>query len=210
MQSHEDVVNYMTPLGLAHQMGADHHYGPAPWDDNLPRADWNPIYYNRADSIGLGFDRTRSGSDGIDQYFPPAAEMFESLNTCPDKFLLWFHHVPWSYTMRSGKTLWEELCGHYYAGADSMRATQAEWNGLKGKIDPEEFHHVQMLLGMQVKEAVWWRNACVLYFQTFSHRPIPAGFEKPDHTLQYYKDLEFPYAPGIIKTVPPPMRMPKK
>ena len=202
MQSRENIVNYMTPLGLAHQMGWDHHYGPAPWDSHRGRPEWTPVYYNRADSTGIGFDRTGTGSDAVNQYHKPVADEFASLKTCPDKFLLWFHHVNWNYKMRSGRTLWNELCYHYYEGVDSARSIQKTWNTLKGKIDEEEFNHVRMLLKIQVNEAVWWRNACVLYFQTFSKQLIPAGYEKPDKTLEYYKSLYFPYAPGILKTQP--------
>ncbi len=202
MQSREDVVNYMTPLGLAHQMGWDSHYGPAPWDSHRGRPEWTPVYYNRADSTGIGFDRTKTGSDAVAQYHKPVADEFASLKTCPDKFLLWFHHLPWNYKMKSGRTLWNELCYHYYEGVDSIRSIQKTWNLLKGKIDGEEFNAVRMLLNIQVKEAVWWRNACVLYFQTCSHLPIPAGYEKPDKTLAYYESLYFPYAPGILKAPP--------
>ena len=202
MQSREDVVNYMTPLGLAHQMGWDHHYGPAPWDSHRGRPEWTPVYYNRADSTGIGFDRTSTGSDAVSQYHKPVADEFASLKTCPDKFLLWFHHLPWNYKMRSGRTLWNELCYHYYEGVDSARSMQKTWSSLKDKIDDEEFNAVRMLLKIQVDEAVWWRNACVLYFQTCSKQPIPEGYEEPDKTLKYYESLYFPYAPGILKAQP--------
>ena len=202
MQSREDVVNYMTPLGLAHQMGWDSHYGPAPWDSHRGRPEWTPVYYNRADSTGIGFDRTQTGSDAVAQYHKPVADEFASLKTCPDKFLLWFHHLPWNYKMKSGRTLWNDLCYHYYEGVDSIRSIQKTWNSLKGKINNVEFNAVRMLLKIQVKEAVWWRNACVLYFQTCSHLRIPAGYEKPDKTLAYYESLYFPYAPGILKAPP--------
>ena len=197
MASRENCVNYMTPLGLHHLMGWDHHYGPGPWIKDKERADWTPVYYHKADTNGIGFDRTASGSNATAQYYPPVEKFFSSLSTCPDEFLLWFHHLPWNYKMRSGKTLWEEICLHYYAGVEGVHKMQALWNSLSGKIDKEEFTHVKSLLSIQEKEAVWWRNACVLYFQTFSHRPIPAGLEKPDKTLEYYMSLEFPYAPGI-------------
>lgn len=197
MESHENAVNYMTPLGLHHIMGWNHHYGPAPWIKDKHRADWTSVYYHKADSAGVGFNRTKTGSDAVSQYFLPVAEQFSSLEKIPEKFLLWFHHLPWSYKMKSGKTLWEELCYHYYQGVDSVRLMRKIWNSLEGKIDKERFSHVQMLLGIQEKEAVWWRNACVLYFQTFSRMPIPVELEKPEKSLEYYKSLEFPYAPGI-------------
>jgi alpha-glucuronidase len=196
LSSHEALVNYMTPLGLHHIMGTGHHYGPAPWVNDAGRADWNPVYYHRADSIGIGFNRTATGSNALAQYAPEVRRQFENISTCPEEYLLWFHHVPWSYKMQSGNTLWEELCYRYSAGVDSVRNIQKEWNDLKGLVDEERFRHVQMLLNIQVKEALWWRNACLLYFQTFSKMPIPKGLEKPDQTLDYYKSLKFPYAPG--------------
>jgi alpha-glucuronidase len=206
MASRENAVNYMTPLGLHHIMGWSHHYGPAPWIKDKNRDDWTSVYYHRADSSGVGFNRTETGSDAVSQYYPPVAEKFSSLKTCPDEYLLWFHHLSWDYKMlsktksrnagRSGNTLWEELCYHYYDGVEGVREMQKIWDTLEGKIDDERFQHVKMLLGIQEKEAVWWRNACVLYFQTFSKKPIPEGLEKPDKTLEYYESLSFPYAPG--------------
>lgn len=196
LASREAVVNYMTPLGLHHIMGYGHHYGPAPWYDKAPRADWNPVYFHRADSIGIGFDRTENGSDALAQYQPEVRKLFANITTCPEQYLLWFHHVPWSYTLQSGRNLWEEMCFKYNEGVDTVRWMQQAWNGLKGQVDDERFRHVQMLLGMQEKEAVWWRNACLLYFQTFSKMPVPGIYEKPDHNLDYYESLIFRYAPG--------------
>ena len=196
LMSRETMVNYMTPLGLHHIMGTGHHYGPAPWVDNAGRADWNPVYYHKADSIGIGFDRTVTGSNAISQYAEEVRKQWEDVKTCDEKYLLWFHHVSWNYKMKSGRTLWDELCYKYYSGVDSVRWMQHTWNGLKKYIDEERFEQVKMLLAIQEKEAVWWRNACLLYFQTFSKMPIPANYEKPDHDLQYYKALKFPYAPG--------------
>ncbi|AEV97133.1 alpha-glucuronidase [Niastella koreensis] len=195
LASREIMVNYMTPLGLHHIMGYGHHYGPAPWYNKAPRADWNPVYFHKADSIGIGFNRTATGSNALAQYQPAVRQQFEELATCPEAFLLWFHHVPWDYKMHSGKTLWETLCDKYYSGVDSVRWIQRSWNGMKNYIDAERFSEVKQLLAIQEQEAVWWRNACLLYFQTFSNKPIPARYEKPDHTLAYYEGLEFPYAP---------------
>ena len=197
MNSREITVNYMTPLGLHHIMGWSHHYGPAPWIKDKNRADWTSVYYHRADSNGIGFNRTSTGSNAVSQYFPPVAEKFSSLQTCPDEYLLWFHHLPWDYKVESGNTLWEELCYHYYNGVESVKKMQTTWNSLEDKIDKEVFNHVKMLLTRQEKEAVWWRNACVLYFQTFSKQPIPEELEMPDKSLEYYESLNFPYAPGI-------------
>jgi alpha-glucuronidase len=197
LTSRETLVDYMTPLGLHHIMGTSHHYGPAPWVDNAGRADWNPVYYHKADSVGIGFDRTATGSNALSQYNPEVQKQWNDINTCDEKYVLWFHHVPWNFKIRTGRTLWDELCYKYNTGVDSVRWMQAAWNGLSTYIDQERFEHVRMLLGIQEKEAVWWRNACLLYFQTFSKMPVPANYEKPDHDLEYYKSLKFPLAPGI-------------
>jgi len=196
LSSRETLVNYMTPLGLHHLMGTGHHYGPAPWVNNLARADWNPVYYHKADSIGIGFNRTRTGSNALEQYAPEFSDKIQNPSTCPDELLLWFHHLPWNYKMKSGLTLWNELCKHYYAGADSVRSMEKAWSSIASKIDKERFEQVAMLLQIQEEEAVWWRNACLLYFQTFSKMPLPEGYEKSDKPLDYYKQLKFPYAPG--------------
>jgi len=196
LMSREALVNYMTPLGLHHIMGTGHHYGPAPWVSNAGRADWNPVYYHRADSAGIGFDRTATGSNALIQYKTEVSNQWNDVNTCDEKYLLWFHHVPWNYKMRSGRNFWDELCFKYYSGVDSVKWMQQQWNSLKNFIDEERFQQVKMFLAIQEKEAVWWRNACLLYFQTFSRMPIPAIYEKPDHTLEYYKSLKFPYAPA--------------
>ncbi|WP_207494779.1 alpha-glucuronidase family glycosyl hydrolase [Aridibaculum aurantiacum] len=196
MGSYEAMVNYMTPLGLHHIMGTGHHYGPAPWVDNVGRDDWNPIYYHKADEKGIGFDRTATGSNALAQYAPELQKLYGNINTCPDEYLLWFHKVSWDHKMKSGRTLWEELVHRYYSGVDSVRSMQKTWAGLKPYVDKERYDHVNMLLAVQEQEAVWWRNACLLYFQTFSKKPIPAKYEQPDKTLEYYKNLKFPYAPG--------------
>jgi alpha-glucuronidase len=196
MISREAAVNYMTPLGLHHQMAWHHHYGPGPWVANKQRADWTSVYYNRADKTGIGFDRTDNGSDAVSQYFKPVCDQFNTLQTCPEEYLLWFHHVPWDYKMKSGKTLWEELCGRYYLGVEQVRQMQKNWNSLEGKIDDDRFRHVQSLLKIQLRDAIEWRNACVLYFQTFAGMPVPAGFEKPERTLEYYMKVDRKYLPG--------------
>ena len=196
LASRQIMVNYMTPLGLHHIMGTGHHYGPAPWVSNAGRADWNPVYYHRADSTGIGFDRTVKGSNALSQYATPAADQWKDENTCPDNYLLWFHHVAWNHKMKSGRTLWDELCYKYYSGVDSVRWMQRNWDKLKGLVDNERFQQTKMFLAIQEKDAVWWRNACLLYFQAFSKMPIPTNYEKPDHTLEYYKGLRFQYSPG--------------
>jgi alpha-glucuronidase len=197
LESREIAVNYMTPLGLHHIMGWSHHYGPGPWIRNKPRADWTSVYYHQADSLGVGFDRTPSGSNAIEQYAPEVRQHYGSIDTCPEEYLLWFHHVRWDRKMKSGMTLWDEMCHRYYAGADSVASMQRSWEKLKGVVDDDRFIQVRQLLEIQHKEAVWWRNACVLYFQTFSGMKIPEGLEKPEKSLEYYEQMEFPFAPGI-------------
>jgi len=196
MMSREAMVNYMTPLGLHHIMNNGHHYGPAPWSNTLRRPDWNPVYYHRADTAGIGFDRTATGTNALAQYAPEVRKEFENINTCDEKYLLWFHHVSWTFKMKSGHTFWEELCIKYQEGVDSVRIMQQLWKNLSGKIDEERYSQVGMLLAVQEKEAEWWKDACLTYFQTFSNMPVPGSVEKPKHALSYYQSLIFPYAPG--------------
>jgi alpha-glucuronidase len=196
LASREAVVNYSMPLGLHHIMAYDHHYGPGPWVDNGARPDWNPVYYHHADAQGLGFDRTATGSNALGQYAPEVARRWGNLATCPDDLLLWFHHVPWDYRMRSGRTMWDELCLHYQQGVESVRAWRRSWDALAGLIDQERFLHVRALLRRQEHDACEWRDACLLYFQTFSKRPLPPGVEAPKHTLDYYKAVQLHYVPG--------------
>lgn len=196
LRSREIMVDYMNPLGLHHIMGTGHHYGPAPWVSNLNRPEWNPVYYHKADSIGIGFNRTMSGSKAIAQYFPEVRKQWEDIAKCDEKYLLWFHHAAWTHKMKSDRSLWNELVYKYYKGADSVKWMIREWNKQQSKVDEERFKAVSMLLNVQLEEAIWWRNACLLYFQTFSKQPIPSNYEQPDKTLDYYKSLRFRYAPG--------------
>lgn len=197
MQSRETMVNYMTPLGLHHLMGWDHHYGPGPWIKDKMREDWTSVYYHKADAYGVGFDRTASGSDALSQYAPDVRKEFENPSTCPDEYLLWFHHLPWDFQMKSGKTLWDELCLHYYAGVDQVLNMQAVWAAQQGKVTPSVFQEVTDLLEIQCKEATLWRDACVLYFQQFSGKSIPEGLIPPEHPLEYYENLHYHFVPGI-------------
>lgn len=189
-QSRETVVNYRNPLGLNHIMNFATHYGPGPWYKD---PHWDAKDYHKADETGIGVDRTSKGSNVINQYAKPLAEILENLNTCPQKDLLWFHHLPWDYKMPSGKILWDELVAYYYKGVDEVRGMRKLWDSMEGKIDAERFNHVKQLLKVQEDEAIWWRDGCVLYFQTFSKRPIPSQHEHPKHTLEYYKRIPFPY-----------------
>ncbi|MDP4224229.1 MAG: alpha-glucuronidase family glycosyl hydrolase [Bacteroidota bacterium] len=196
LSSREATVNYMTPLGLHHIMYYGHHYGPGPWV-NTGRKDWTSVYYHRADSIGLGFDRSTTGSNAVSQYFPAVREIFNNIESCPENLFLWFHHVPWDYKMRSGRTLWEELCRKYDDGIRSVRRFRSDWDSLRDEIDPERFEKVKTLLAMQERDARIWRDGCLLYFQTFSKKPFPAGFEKPEHKLDYYMNYKYTDIPGI-------------
>lgn len=196
LASREMPVQYMTPLGLHHLMARGHHYGPGPWVAGGPRADWTSVYYHRADSIGVGFDRTATGSNAVAQYFPPVARRFASRDSVPENLLLWFHRVRWDETLASGRTLWDELLYTYHSGVEAVRGMQRTWDSLEGLIDEERFEQVRAFLAIQEKEARWWRDASVLYFQTFSGMPLPAGYEEPAHTLEYYRSIRNRYAPG--------------
>lgn len=187
LESHEAVVDYMTPLGLHHIMWGGHHYGPAPWWDKEGRADWNPVYYHKADERGLGFDRTKTGSDSVSQYHTPVRNQFSNLATCPEKFLLWFHHVSWDHQMRSGRTMWDELALHYQRGVDWTKAARKKWQALSGAIDAERHAAIAKKLAIQERDAMYWRDAVLLYFQTYSKRPLPKGVEKAPKSLEEYK-----------------------
>ncbi|MBN1996847.1 alpha-glucuronidase [candidate division KSB1 bacterium] len=170
--SWEACVNYMTPLGLHHIMQVGFHYGPQPDWSGGRRKDWTSVYYHRADEKGLGFDRTSTGSYATAQYFSPLSEQFENMETCPEKYLLWFFHVPWEYKMKSGYSLWEELCLHYYTGTQYVDSMIEQWNGLEGKLDPNLYNHVKEKLLRQQTDAKIWRDTCLKYFQTFSGMDI--------------------------------------
>ena len=172
MGSREACVNYMTPLGLHHIMQAGFHYGPQPGYARSSRLDWTSVYYHRADSTGLGFDRSSSQSDATSQYFQPWRERFGHIETCPERYLLWFHHVPWDHKMESGRTLWEELCCRYHAGVNYVRSMRQKWAALEGDIDRDIHSHVQEKLATQEKDATIWRDTCLGYFQKFSKMPV--------------------------------------
>ncbi len=196
MRSREAAVDYMTPLGLAHLMGTGHHYGPAPWVSDLSRPEWNPVYYHNANREGIGFDRTGQGSNAVAQYAAPLKNLFSSLDTVPDVYLLWFHRVPWNYVMRSGDTLWQELVEHYDNGVAEVMAMQSIWASLKPFVDQERFDKTARFLAIQLREATWWRDACLAYFIRQSGLELPPGVRPPAETLEYYRSLEFPHAPG--------------
>ncbi|WP_221032710.1 alpha-glucuronidase family glycosyl hydrolase [Actomonas aquatica] len=195
MGSRETVVNYSMPLGLHHIMERGHHYGPGPWVTG-GRADWTSPYYHQADEVGLGANRIASGTNAIEQYAPELQEQWGQLANVPDELLLWFHHVPWDYEMRSGRTLWNELALRYQQGVDEVRAMRATWADLRGGIDEERWDAVRQRLALQEKDAIEWRDACLLYFQQFSQRPLPEGVEAPAYDLQHYIDVDRRFFPG--------------
>lgn len=206
MTSREAVVNYMTPLGLAHQMASAHHYGPGPWVANLQRPEWNPVYYSKADANGIGFDRTATGTDAISQYAPEVQAQFGDPHTFDEKYLLWFHHEPWDYRVSSGETLWDSLVEHYDLGVAQVAGMQQTWEHMKPYVDAERFRQVAAFLAIQHREAQWWRDASIAYFQSLSKRPLPAGHAEPPHDLAYYESLQFLYAPG--QSIEPSMNNP--
>lgn len=208
MTSREAAVNYMTPLGLHHLMARGHHHGPGPWVDGGPRADWTSVYYHRADRDGIGFDRTARGSNAVAQYASEVAARYGDLAQVPEPLLLWFHHVPWDHRMASGRPLWDELVGRYSQGVRQVQAMQHTWAALapveRGSaplpampgVDAQRHAHIAAFLCIQLREAQWWRDASVAYFQSVSGRPLPAGETAPPHPLAYYQALQFPSAPG--------------
>ncbi len=196
MASHQAVVDYMTPLGLHHLMGRGHHYGPMPWDAGGPRADWTPVYYHRADAGGIGFDRSSTGSNAVAQYAPPVREVFDDLARITDGYLLWFHHVPWRHPMPSGRTLWEELAHRYQRGVDAVADLRAAWAGLAPHIDAQRHAQTATFLAIQQREAQWWRDASMAYWQSLNGLPWPEGFAPPPQPLAHYQQLDFPEAPG--------------
>jgi alpha-glucuronidase len=196
MRSHEALVSYMTPLGLHHIMDTGHHHGPGPWVSDLARPEWNPTYYHRADRGGIGFDRTSSGSNAVSQYAPALAKILANPRTTPEKWLLWFHHLPWDYRMPSGRTLWHEIVHRYDQGVAAAKDLRRRWKKLEGDIDARRFSEVSDLLEVQVAEAQWWRDACVAYFSSVSGLPLPPRTQAPPLALSEYQARKFPFAPG--------------
>ena len=184
MDSREACVNYMMPLGLHHIFAGNHHYGPEPWySPRGVRADWTPPYYHKADGIGLGFDRTLQGSANVKQYTEELCRLYNDINTCPENLLTWFHHVPWDHRMKSGRTFWDELCHKYDDGVREARHFLVVWDAMQSYVDSQRFDEIQRKLRIQARDSEWWRDACLLYFQTFAHRPIPQDMEHPVHNL---------------------------
>jgi len=186
LDSREAVVNYMMPLGLHHQFSNYEHYGPGPWyAPRGVRVDWTPPYYHKADSLGIGFDRSSKGSNAVSQYHEPLSSQLDNVQTCPENLLLWFHHVSWDYRMKSGRTLWNELCYKYDSGLQDARRFQKVWDKIQPYVDAERFTEVQRKLRRQMRDAQVFKDGCLLYYQTFSKRPIPYELERPIYNLDY-------------------------
>ena len=166
--SWEACINYMTPLGLHHIMKEGHHYGPDPAFNAAKRPDWKSVYYHRADLKGIGFDRSGTGSNAVSQYHTPLREQFDNLDTCPEQFLLWFHHVPWDHPLHSGRTLWEELEYRYGIGVAFVEKMQSIWQSLRASIDPQRHARVSQRLEQQLENARQWREVCLKYFGHFA------------------------------------------
>jgi len=185
LDSREAAVNYMMPLGLHHIFSMmQEHYGPGPWfAPPRMRPDWTPPYYHQADTNGIGFDRTHKGSDAVSQYHEPLASEFNDVATCPENLLLWFHHLPWTYKMKDGKSLWDEMCYRYDKGVHQVRDFQKTWDKVEAYVDKQRFTEVQEKLRKQEINSVVWKDACLLYFQQFSRMPIPYELERPVNNL---------------------------
>lgn len=193
LESREAVVDYMMPLGLHHIFAWNHHYGPEPWCE-IPgaRADWLPSYYHCADREGIGFDRTTTGSDAVSQYPDSLAAVFNSLSSCPEEFLLWFHHVSWDHKLKSDNTLWDELCYKYQTGVDKAQEFCEVWNQMSDYVDSERYQAIANRLKIQADDAVWWKDACLEYFRTFSRMKYPSGVDKPVFRLKELKKVKLP------------------
>lgn len=194
LRSREAVVDYMMPLGLHHIFAGDHHYGPEPWyAPKGCREDWLPRFYHRADSIGLGFNRSdhcepclkgNIGSNNVSQYPEPLCTLYNNMATCPEHLLLWFHHVPWNYTLHNGLSLWDNLCYTYDRGIRQAQDFAATWEAMRPYV-PADRHAAQLRrFRRQAQDAQWWRDACLLYFQQFSHLPLPPDSPAPHYTLE--------------------------
>ena len=175
LASREACVDYMMPLGLHHLFKFDHHYGPEPdgFKADYP-LEWCPVYYHQADSAGIGFDRSSTGTDATAQYREPYRSLYDNVETCPENLLLWFHHLPWTYRMQSGRTLWQELCAHYDRGVGEAERFHDVWRQLRPLVlqadaqDPRRWQEVDARLQHQEENAREWRDTCLRYFGSFA------------------------------------------
>ena len=215
LKSREAVVDYMMPLGLHHIFAGGHHYGPEPWCNPKGwREDWLPRFYHRADTIGIGFNRTdhdepclagSAGSNNVGQYPEPLRTLYNNIGTCPENLLLWFHHVKWDHTMSNGLSLWDNLCYSYDRGVRQAREFAATWMAVKPYVKEDIYQRQLTRFQRQAKDAQWWRDACLLYFQTFANRPLPPDCPAPVHQLdalmKYHLDIDN-YTSAPIEQLP--------
>ncbi len=195
LESREAAVSYSMPLGLHHIFAGNEHYGPGPWyAPPRLRKDWTPPYYHQADTLGIGFDRTSSGSNAVSQYQEPLRSELEHLGTCPESLLLWFHHIPWTYRMQDGQIFWDALCRKYNDGVQSVRGFQTTWDRMQPYVDSERFLDIQRMLRKHTRDAQIWKDGCMLYFQQFSRLPIPYDVERPvwDLDVLLKRDMMLP------------------
>ncbi len=188
--SRETYVNYTMPLGLNHIMNYGTHNGPEPWHDDPV---WTAFDYHKISADSIGVDRTDRGTGAAQQYRPFVAGIFNSLDTCPEQFLLWFHRLPWDYRLKSGKTLWQGLVDSYYDGVEQVRDMQKQWETVRPFVDAQRHARVARLLLNQEQEAIWWRDGCLLFFDSYAKKGIPADREQPAHSLEYYKRIPYPH-----------------
>ncbi len=196
MGSRQAAVNYMTPVGLTHQMATDHHYGPAPWVCDLARPEWNPCYHAQADAEGIGFDRTATGSGALGQYAPEIAAQWQDPATIDEEYLLWFHHLPWDHTTQSGRPLWSELVHRYDQRVTAAVQMAQNWAELAPHVDAQRHAEVAAHLAIQGREARWWRDASIAYWRSRNGLAMPPGTTAPEHPIEHYRALDFPEAPG--------------
>ena len=204
LASREACVKYEMPLGLHHTFKGPDHYGPGPWDRSI-RPDWEPAYYHKAAADGLGFDRTMNGSGAVAQYHEPLKSMYNDVTTCPENLILWFHHLPWDYKMKSGHTLWDELCLTFQSGMDDTKSFVTTWNSVEQYVDAMRFADVKAKLERQAKDAIWWRDATIQYFQQFSGKELPDGcqpFQQKLDNLMKYRIGITNYENPKIETLP--------
>ena len=215
LKSRETVVDYMMPLGLHHIFAGGHHYGPEPWCNPKGwREDWLPRFYHRADTIGIGFNRTdhdepclagSEGSNNVAQYPEPLRTLYNNIGTCPENLLLWFHHVKWDYTMSNGLSLWDNLCYSYDRGVRQAHDFVTTWMAVKPYVKEDIYQRQLTRFQRQAKDAQWWRDACLLYFQTFANRPLPPDCPAPVHKLddlmKYHLDIDN-YTSAPIEQLP--------
>jgi alpha-glucuronidase len=197
--SREACVNYMDPLGLGGIFSSDGHYGPEPdYNGATGHLDWNSVYWHKADNIGVGYNRSTSGSDFVSQYFTENKNKFNSMSTCPNELLCWFFHVPWGQQLNTGRTFWNELCYRYYDGVHYVGVMDStQWPSLSSYVDAARFNDVKRKLDTNYTDARTWRETCTKYFATFSKLPIPSY--NPTGIIQYH--------PKTVESIPQPMQV---